>query len=104
MAICDPDPEARTKIIRAALVPIADKLRQAGASVAFMEHPGPITHGVTMTVTTRGRFYKAVTAELEQLAARNGGKVYSADPAEILDDDAECLAILSHTIVRRRAA
>ncbi|BCB17930.1 hypothetical protein [Bosea sp. ANAM02] len=106
MAICDPDPEARAKAIRADLAPIADKLRQIGATIAFMEHPDPITHGVTMSVTTRGRLYDAVTAELERFAARSGGKVYRADPADIAagDPDGECLAILSHIVVRRRAA
>lgn len=106
MTIYATDPEARTKSIRADLASVADKLRQIGATVSFMESPGPITHGVTMSVTTRGQLYDAVTTELEQFAARSGGKVYRADPADIAagDPDVECLAILSHTIVRRRAA
>ncbi len=106
MTIYHPDPEARAKAIRGDLAPIGDKLRQIGATVAFMEHPGPVTHGVTMSVTTRSRLYKDVAAELEQFAARSGGKVYRADPADIAagDPDGECLAILSHTVARRRTA
>ena len=106
MTIYAPDPKARTKSIRADLAPVADKLRQLGATVAFMEHPSPVTHSVTMSVTTRGPLYDAVTAELEQFAARSGGKVYRADPADIAagDPDGECLAILSHTVAQRRAA
>ena len=52
MTIYAPDPKARTKSIRADLAPVADKLRQLGATVAFMEHPSPVTHSVTMSVTT----------------------------------------------------
>lgn len=105
MTIYTPDPEARAKVILAALAPISDKLRQTGASVACMERPG-FVHGVTMTVTTQARYYEAVASELDQFAARSGGTVRRADPAAIAasDPDGECLAILSHTIVRRRAA
>jgi predicted methyltransferase len=106
MAICDPDPEARAKIIRAALAPVADKLRQTGAVVSVVEMPGPITRTISMMVTTRGRYYEAVAAELEKFAARSGGTVYRANPAAIAagDPDGECFATLSHTIARRRAA
>lgn len=106
MTILDPDPEARAQIIRAALAPVADKLRQTGAIVSVMEMPGPITRTISMMVTTQGRYYEAIAAELDQFAARGGGTVRRADPAAIAagDPDGECLAFLSHTIVRRRAA
>ncbi|SEM06006.1 hypothetical protein SAMN04515666_1074 [Bosea lupini] len=106
MTIYHPDLEARAKAIRANLAHIADKLRQLGAAVSVMEMPGPITHTITMMVTTRGRHYEAVAAELEQFAVRSGGTVRRADPADIAagDPDRECLAALSHTVARRRAA
>lgn len=105
MTIFAPDPEARAKSIRADFAPIADKLRQIGASVSIMEHPG-LVHGVTMMVDTLGRLYEAVVSELDQFAAHSGGTVRRADPAAIAagDPDGECLAFLSHTIARRRAA
>lgn len=106
MTIRDPDPEARAKIIRTALAPVADKLRSTGAVVSVMEMPGPITRTITMMVTTRGRYYEAVAAELDQFATQSGGTVRRADPAAIVagDPDGECLAFLSHTIVRRSVA
>jgi len=106
MMIYAPDPEARAKAIRADIAPIAEKLRQLGASVSVMEMPGLITHTISMMVTTRGRHYEAVAAELEQFAAHSGGTVRRADPADITagDPDGECLAALSHTVARRGAA
>lgn len=103
--IFDPNPAARAKSIRADLAPVADELRQIGASVSIMQHPG-LVHGVTMMVATPGRLYEEVVSKLDQFAARSGGTVRHADPAAIVvgDPDGECLAFLSHTIVRRRAA
>lgn len=105
MAISDPDPEARAKIIRTAFAPIADKLRQTGASVSIVGGAADIAYTFSILVTTLARHYAAVVSELDQFAAHSGGTVRRAHPADIAagDPNGECFVSLSHIIVPRRA-
>lgn len=108
MTIHDPNPAACVSKLRDALGPVADKLRQKGATVEFLDQGGPITHTIVMMVTMRFPFAEAVaaTTKLKAFAERSGGTVYGTllTTEKTGVPEGEYRVALSYTVAKRRAA
>lgn len=78
MTIFDPNPAARIRDLGAALAPLADRLRQRGATVEFLDQQNHDIHAIVMTVTMRFPLPEAVstTMQLKEFAERSGGTAY----------------------------
>lgn len=78
MTIYDPNPAARIRDLSDALAPVADKLRQKGATVEFLDQQNHDIHAIVMTVAMRFPLPEAVaaTTQLKEFAKRSGGTAY----------------------------
>lgn len=107
MTTYHPNPAACVSKLRDALGPVADKLRQKGATVEFLDQGDRILHTMVMMIMMRFPLPEAaaVTKTLKEFAERSGGAIYGTllTTEKTAVPDGEYRIALSHTVVRRRA-
>lgn len=102
--ICDPNPSARARVLRADLDIVSAVLRKAGAEAEMTEHGSPASHTIALTASVCGTASeaKALSVILTRLADETIGFLYGTMKEPGDDAEAEYRAVVVYQIVRPR--